>query len=231
MTELDKLTTGEFDPEIAPDALERALTAAGAGDPLARLVRTASRRAESLEAHEAFITYAMLGYARPPFSTFYRDTYVPDRTRRGLPVREFSSLSAWRTMYAWTDRLAEYDRQELAMRQIKFRWEADQNQLQRVMVLKALLSKAVTAMNALNPADATWADVTRAVSAVVTELRKEYGQDITRAMVVVGSAQESGQADPYAAFSDEELQAVLQNVRLAESATREVIDVEFDDGA
>jgi len=220
-------TGGDGLPELlSPEQLAMELEALGQFDALMRLPRTATRRPEGAEAYDAFRMYALLGFGRPTLRKFYDEHYVPQRKSRNLVVREFSTMVQWLRYFHWGDRLRKFDAEEEKRQIIEHRWQALQNRRQRILVWQNFLAKTIKAMQVLSPAEASWADVTRALVAASHNLRTEYGDDIQRAMVLFANADgaPSAKDDPFKDLTDAEIEQALINIRAAGQAAGGVLD-------
>jgi len=130
---------------------------------------------ETLRAAQAFRDYALMGAVRSIRKLLAVYNQQATQGQQKPPTISFTTLEHWSSRYDWQERVHEFDRQTKEADLAKF--EADRNEwrTKRLQLLQATFGKAVKALNIIDPKDASWSEVLRAVEMVTIQLREEYG--------------------------------------------------------
>ncbi len=181
---------------------------------------------ESVLANSALRDYAMMAYPEgteglKPGSlrkTRRRSLRIllasyQDRLRLGqtAPTDSWSTLSSWSKNFLWVERSQAFDLllQEKILDafidlQIK---EKDL----RIKTLTAYRSKLLQALQQIDPAAATWAEITAGIKMVTEEMRRELGEE----KLAVDLSVAPGQRNDLEKRTDEELEQMKRNLLLA----------------
>ena len=166
---------------------------------------------ESRKSNAALRDYALMGDGRSVRALQKR--YAAQVTGGGQasspPTKQLTTLFTWSARYDWVARVRRFDQlsQEAALREFQRRRVADREV--RIKALEGWRSMLIKAMSSVNPASASFSDVTHGLRMVTEELRREYGE-VDQVVEVRGGAERA--ASPAASMSDAEVAAAVQNL-------------------
>ena len=162
--------------------------------------------------------YAQQGTQRPVLSVFY-DNYVTTAQKRaesGKVTRRLLSrytIKKYSMDFRWMARLARYDELEREQYARERRAAAQADREVRIKILEAYRAQVVKALSLIDPASASWREVTAAIKMITVELRTEHAG--MGGSETVAAAEEVAPDNALDDLTDEELVDAIANIEQA----------------